>query len=594
MQRYVREAVVPKLLSDQVSIRTKTLALVGFVLLLSSFALYQIISSQQLQTYREIEERSARKDLLRVQQILISDLTDYAVTAWDWGLSTDTYKFAQDRNPEFIDTNLNAESLLGLGANFMIMLTEDGEMISQVGVDLRSERSLRASESLLANLRPDSPLIAERSSESHAYGLISDDGNVLLTGVSPILRSDDSGPSRGTLVVGRYLDRAKKQMLESRAQLSIDFTARGPDGFPEELAGLITTLEALTPAKGSPLRFPPRLLEYVDNNTIKGHLLFPDTNGVPVLLATTTIPRTIYLAGLESLNSLRLAMAAGGGILMIAVFFLLNRIVLRRLLSLEREVSRIGTTKDLSVRVNGRGKDELSKLGQSVNWMLSEIETSNERLEHEHARAEGLLLNILPKVVADQLKSSPDSIAESYNEVTILFADIVGFTDMSAKMDATEVVGILNSLFSRFDDLATELGLEKIKTIGDAYMAAAGLPLRTRDNARVVADMALAMIDATETICRENGYDLSLRIGINTGVVVAGVIGKTKFIYDLWGDAVNIASRMESTGEAGRIQTTQSTYELLRDSYVLQERGIIEIKGRGSMMTYFLIGKRPD
>jgi len=210
----------------------------------------------------------------------------------------------------------------------------------------------------------------------------------------------------------------------------------------------------------------------------------------------------------------------------------------------------------------------------------------------EKQKSEQLLLNILPQPIVDQLRNNPDVIAEQFNDVTILFADLVGFTPLAARLKPIELVKLLNQIFSRFDQLVDQLGLEKIKTIGDAYMVAAGLPIPRADHAEAIAQMALAMQAAMKRFQVELGEDIKIRIGINTGVVVAGVIGTKKFIYDLWGDAVNIASRMESSGEAGQIQVTEATYQQLKYNYQLEKRGAINVRGRGEMVTYWLLGNQ--
>jgi class 3 adenylate cyclase/CheY-like chemotaxis protein len=223
---------------------------------------------------------------------------------------------------------------------------------------------------------------------------------------------------------------------------------------------------------------------------------------------------------------------------------------------------------------------------------ISDRKKAEEALRLEQEKSEQLLLNILPEPIANQLKQNPGAIAEQFNEVTIMFADIVGFTPLSARLKPIELVNLLNQIFSTFDNLAEQLGLEKIKTIGDAYMVAAGLPIPRADHAEAIADMASAMQAAVERFRTELGENIQIRIGINTGIVVAGVIGTKKFIYDLWGDAVNIASRMESSGQPGSIQVTEATYERLKDKYVFQKRGAIKVKGKGEMVTYWLIGSQ--
>jgi adenylate cyclase len=189
----------------------------------------------------------------------------------------------------------------------------------------------------------------------------------------------------------------------------------------------------------------------------------------------------------------------------------------------------------------------------------------------------------LPAEIAERLKFDPSHIADGFAEVTILFADVVGFTDLSARLSPAEVVAMLNRLFTAFDDLAEKHGLEKIKTIGDAYMVVGGLPEARVDHAEAVVAMALDMRDAVASVASEMGYALKVRIGANTGPVVAGVIGKKKFAYDLWGDAVNTASRMESHGVAGEIRVTASTYEKVKGAFEVESRGTITVKGKGEV-----------
>ncbi|MGF1496226.1 MAG: PAS domain S-box protein [Elainellaceae cyanobacterium] len=209
-------------------------------------------------------------------------------------------------------------------------------------------------------------------------------------------------------------------------------------------------------------------------------------------------------------------------------------------------------------------------------------------LKAEQDKSERLLLNILPKAIAHQLKQNSQAIANRFEEATILFADIVDFTSLSARVSPTDLVDMLNLIFSSFDQLADRHGLEKIKTIGDAYMVVGGLPTPRPDHIQAIAELALDMQEQIAKFKRDTGEPFQLRIGINTGPVVAGVIGIRKFIYDLWGDTVNVASRMESQGVAGNIQVTEPVYEALKDRYLLQKRGTIHIKGKGDVMAYWL------
>jgi class 3 adenylate cyclase len=209
-------------------------------------------------------------------------------------------------------------------------------------------------------------------------------------------------------------------------------------------------------------------------------------------------------------------------------------------------------------------------------------------LDAERNRSEALLLNVLPAKIAARLKASPGVIADGFPSVTVLFGDIVGFTELSARLSPAELVRRLDDIFSRFDALVAWRGLEKIKTIGDAYMVIGGIPTPRDDHAEAVCDMALAMRDSM----REIGGGLSMRIGVHTGPVVAGVIGKQKFIYDAWGDTVNTASRMESHGVAGRIQVTEAIRDNLSRAFEFEERGEIQVKGKGMMKTFFLVRRK--
>ena len=213
-------------------------------------------------------------------------------------------------------------------------------------------------------------------------------------------------------------------------------------------------------------------------------------------------------------------------------------------------------------------------------------------LRVEQDRAENLLLNILPRSIAERLKSDTATIADQFAAASILFADVVDFTPMSDRLQPAEVVGLLDHLFTHFDLLAEQYNVEKIKTIGDAYMVAAGVPTPRADHAQVMALMALDMREAMRSDDAVGHLGLELRIGINSGPVVAGVIGRKRFLYDLWGDAVNMASRMESAGTPGKIQVTRATYELLRDEFELELRGTVSVKGKGDVETWYLVGRR--
>jgi len=207
-------------------------------------------------------------------------------------------------------------------------------------------------------------------------------------------------------------------------------------------------------------------------------------------------------------------------------------------------------------------------------------------------KADTLLLNILPKEIAAILKNENRTIADQYDEASVLFADMVGFTPLSARLPPVEMVELLNEVFSFFDSLLDKYGVEKIRTIGDSYMVASGVPRRRPDHAQALVGMALEMRDYVTTHTFQNGHQLSFRIGINSGSMIAGVIGRRKFVYDVWGDAVNVASRMESHGVGDAVQITRATYELIKDEFVCEPRGTVAVKGKGKMEVWLVNSPR--
>ena len=248
------------------------------------------------------------------------------------------------------------------------------------------------------------------------------------------------------------------------------------------------------------------------------------------------------------------------------------------------------TSTMLALNIIGTGAVAFTVLASFANQRNAALAA----LRVEQQKSELLLVNILPRSIAERLKATGGTIADHFDSASILFADIVDFTPLAQRLSPAEVVSLLDRLFSHFDTLVERHGLEKIKTIGDCYMAAAGVPEPSADHARRAALLALDMQAAVATSTVADGVGLELRIGINSGPVIAGVIGSKRFLYDLWGDAVNTASRMESQSTSGAIQITRATYELLKDEFVCTLRGTIEVKGKGQMETWYLMGTRSD
>lgn len=242
--------------------------------------------------------------------------------------------------------------------------------------------------------------------------------------------------------------------------------------------------------------------------------------------------------------------------------------------------------------IAGSGSYLFERLERSNFIKAKVIGRQQAMLEHEKRRSEDLLLNILPGSIATRLKDSPESIADNFSNVSVVFVDIANFTVISGSHAPRDIVDMLNRVFTEFDLIVRKHGLEKIKTIGDAYMAVAGVPVPREDHAQLAALAALEMQRVGGLLCDPCGNTVNFRIGISSGPAVAGVIGAYKFAYDLWGDTVNTASRMESHGEVGKIQISESVHDLIKDEFNLEPRGEISVKGKGSLRTWWLISRK--
>jgi class 3 adenylate cyclase len=365
----------------------------------------------------------------------------------------------------------------------------------------------------------------------------------------------------------------KKALLECSRQLEPDFV------YDDEFkVNSISAYHPLSGPDGQPLR---------------------DANGRCLGVLGVDIADTDMRTALDEASSLALKVSIAVIVLALIVSIAMGTVLTRSILALSNTVKRFAE-KDFSARTRVFTKDEIGALGENFNAMADTIQQHSANLEDtvrqrtselidEKATSERLLLNVLPAAIAERLKLGESQIVDRFDAVTVLFADIVGFTALSSRTTPEKLVTMLNELFSTFDRLAEKHGLEKIKTIGDAYMVVAGIPHPIADHALAMAHMGFDMLAAIGAYAKKHDTNLTIRVGIHTGSVVAGVIGKKKFIYDLWGDTVNTASRMESSGVPGRIHTSEVTATLIRGQVELEERGPIEIKGKGTMTTYLLV-----
>jgi len=483
-----------------------------------------------------------------------------------------TYFFVQNKDPIYIENNIYPDIFDNLKLNLFLLYNKNTDIVLNSSYALGSQQLEKVKKEILLDLEQKDYLLKFTDDRGEIKGFIILDQDLYFIVLRPVLDSASQGPSQGTIVMARVMDHNKIKELENYTKLSINIYFL--DELSEDLKSVYHDLDQNKSNAKS-------LVKIKNKNLISGFILLKDIENKSIALLAVDSPRDIYEKGNQAVFFLVFSLIIVGFIFVILMLVLMDRLILYRLTILDQDLKTIGNTNNLNLRVHIQGQDELTHFAHTINWMLDE-------LQKEKDKTEKLLLNILPETIAEQLKQSHDIIARDFECVTILFADIVGFTTLSGRLSPLELVDFLNQLFSDFDYLVEELGLEKIKTIGDAYMVASGLPEPRTDHAEAIANMALEMNKVINQVSLVYNENFKIRIGINTGKVVAGVIGKKRLIYDLWGDAVNIASRMESSGEPGKIQVTESTYKLLQNKYVFTKRGTVNVKGKGEMVTYWL------
>lgn len=578
-------------------LRQKTLLLIGLTLVGLVGVLYATLSTIFRSSFAELEKRNAHQNMRRVQEAVFEELETLNTTTADYAKWDDTYAFIQSVNQNFVRANLLDENFVRLRLNVVLLFNSKDEQVVGKGFNLEQEKETPIPDSLQKHLTPDSILLKHPDTKSSLVGILVLPEGILAIASNPILTSQGTGSSRGSLIMASYLNHKRIQELAKRTQLSLTVYQVDDTQLPRDFQAVRSSLEKTELALSNTqselsTKQAPIIIRPLHADIIAGYTLVRDIYGKPALLLRADMPRDIYKQGQVSLQYLILSLFGVGIVFIIGTLFLLEKMVLSRLANLSNNVERIGTSSDLSLRVFVAGNDELTTLGNTINSMLDALELYSQKLVAERERAERLLLNILPASIAKRLEHEQETIADSFEEATVLFADIVNFTNLSSEISPTELVKLLNEIFSRFDRLVERYDLEKIKTIGDSYMVVGGLPSPRTDHAEAIAEFALDMQQEIQEFNAEKGQNFSMRIGINTGPVVAGVIGLKKFIYDLWGDTVNTASRMESHGIPGSIQVSCSTYDRLKDKYLFEERGIISVKGKGEMTTYLLKSRK--
>ncbi len=566
-------------------LKTKTLLTIGITLAGLMGVMYVVSYTILSRSIAQAEEEGTKQTLKSVLNSVTQTEENFSTRFEDWSAWDDTYDFIKDRNQKYIESNLTS---LQLKLNIFLFINSQGKKVYEIGLDYKNqEQKMQIPQELNQYLKPENLLLNHQKTTNSISGVIILDNKPFIINSRPIVHSNNEGPIIGTLIAGRYLDNDTIKRMEAIINLSLNVYRFNDTDIPADCQAVKDYF--LTTGKDQNTYYKIK-----DEKTILGYALKNDIYGKPALVLRVDIPRDFHLQGQKSQNSLIISLLIVGVVFGAVTILLLEKLVLFRLANLSEEVRYIGDKKDLSQRVSASGNDELSSLGTAINWMLTTLQESAKELQEEREKSEKLLLNILPFPIANRLKKDEQTIADSFAEATVLFADIVGFTNISGEVSPSKLVFLLNKIFSMFDHLAEKHGLEKIKTIGDAYMVVGGIPTECPNHAESIAEMALDMQQAIAHFNQENKLDFAIRIGINTGPVVAGVIGTKKFIYDLWGDAVNIASRMESHGIPGCVQMSQSTFEKVQGKFVIERRGMVYVKGKGEMATYLLMGRLPQ
>ncbi|KAL0484916.1 adenylate cyclase [Acrasis kona] len=523
--------------------------------------------------------------------------------------------FSEAAAVDFRDQNMAPQSVFAIGVNYFGFYHIDGTLATGTAVDLENKTEIPYSLDIL-NL--PSPLMigyGDTSTRNGGYMMI--DSNICAVITQQVEPSQQDGSVAGWMLMAVRITPRIIQTFADKGQfcVSIHSMNETTDPVVSKYGALVKSRSSSNITLTSPswtiggsfaiatVTEPgkDRKCWGSDGNAMDGDRIgsygsIDDVNQQPIFIVSTDLPRDI-----NNLSTFSILMAFGMvGIVVVlssvGIIIFIERGVLSPVLRLIKNVREITYRNDPSMRVEVKSKDELGVMSNNINQMLANIEVAQMSLQREQERSEELLHSMLPSAISRKLKGIQSSdvqdffIADSFSEASIVFSDIVKFTDWSSTLKPTQLVWYLNVIFSAFDEVCERNQVEKIKTIGDAFMCVSGVPEYSPYHAIRAVNQALDMIDALLTINEYYDLDLKIRLGVNTGPVVAGIIGSKKFLYDLWGDAVNVSSRMESNGIPNKIHISSSTYELVKhvEEFEIYDRGVMEIKGKGSMRTYII------
>lgn len=561
----------------------KTSLIISMTLFVMLTFFYLFFSQTLLKTYADLEAEEVQRNLERVIDSLQYEIESVNELVTDWAEWDDTYQFVDDQNEEYIDSNLLIETLAGIRINAAIFFNQHKQVIEKRGHKMSESEETVSWEvdELYQHILASPSLVEKISTSTELSGLVALSDEVLILAMHSIIQSDGSGPIRGSLLFGRFFDDTLAEGLAQRLRLNVNYYRAKEVRGAKRFQLVFAALEA-----GKSVVVVPQ-----NDQIVYGFALFRDIHDAPGLLIQLQSERTIYQQGQQLINSFLITLTIFGLFFMGISLILLQQTVLSRLFGLVEDVQDITRRGDITdAQVHVVGKDEIAILSQEVNTMLASLAEHRQALSIEKEKSEALLHNILPTSIAKRMKQGETMIVEHFDAVTVLFCDIVGFTQLAAGISPDALVDKLNKIFSEFDHIAEKYHLEKIKMIGDAYMVVGGLPEQRSDHAEAIASLAIEMLVALSKLDHYFNQAINVRIGIHSGEVVAGIIGTRKFAYDLWGDTVNTAARMESHGESGKIHCTESVYRLLKNQFIFQKRSPLEIKGKGVMQTYFLVG----
>lgn len=519
--------------------------------------------------FEALERRQAEVDLERARVAFADELQTLKRSAYDYSAWDDPYDYLGGQKPAFVEDNLFDGTFDQQGWTAFVMTNAKGDVVFSKFYDVEAKRETPPDEALVTLARTSAPLRPTVRSQG-TQGVLFAGDRAWLVATHPVVPSTREEAARGILLVARVWEPTARKRVAAATQLDVTLAPAVAD------AGATS----LTAESDDVLRANVRVdgIEDVAGSG-PGILAFP-------------LDRALAREGHRNALVVLAVMIAAGASLAAAILIALRRVVLRRLAVLSNMARRVRDSHDLTLRSRDMSADELGVLGRSFDSMLARIERLMGIVEAERATSDSLLLNVMPEQIALRLKGGEHPIADAHANVTVIFADLVGFTKLASTTGPDELVEMLGELFTEFDGLTERYEVEKIKTIGDAYMAASGLLHVRPDHCEVAIRLALRMIERVAALNERRGTELAVRIGLHSGPVVAGVIGERRFVYDIWGDTVNTASRMESTGLPNRVQVSSAAYEQAQHAFEFEARSAVSVKGKGEMSTYLVSGVR--